>query len=147
MKILLVPILSCFRCGNNFTPKIDAVEELVIIPIACPQRNCRSKTWNIPDDELEIIKQTQRNNLLSTPGHHTSIKKHIPVLDKYKPKKPEKKPLIICQECGIFYFDESGLQRHQYRRHHGMCMVCNTSNVYVMVKEGVTVCKNCFESK
>ena len=147
MKVLQVPILFCFRCKELFTPNTDPDEECIFIPKACPKRNCRSQTWNIPDDELEIIKQTQRNNLLLVAGRYTGIKKSVPVLDKYKPKKQDKKPLIICQECEIFYFDKSSLQRHQTRRHHGMCMVCHTSNVYVMIRDGITICKNCFESK
>lgn len=146
MKVLQVPILFCFRCKELFTPNTDPDEECVFIPKACPKRNCRSQTWNIPDDELEIIKQTQKNNLLLAPGYCTSIKKHVSVLDKYKPKKQEKNYQLFVK-TKIFYFDESNLQRHQSRRHHVMCMICHTSNVYDVIKDGITIFKNCFESK
>ncbi|MCJ8306535.1 MAG: hypothetical protein HRU07_05735 [Nitrosopumilus sp.] len=147
MKILQVPILFCFRCKKSFTPRIDNAEECVIIPKACPNHKCRSQTWNIPDSELEIIKLKQRQNLLLGPGCRTGMRKSVPVLDKYKPKKKEKKPLIICQECEIFYHDEESLKRHQHRRHHGMCNNCHSSNVYVMKRDGMNICKTCFESK
>ena len=75
------------------------------------------------------------------------MKKKVPVLDKYKPKKAEKKPLIVCQECESFYHDQDSLQRHQSRIHPGMCMECHASNVYVMIRNGNTICKTCFESE
>lgn len=118
MKILQVPILFCFRCETTFVPRIDSMYESVIIPKACPKQKCRSQTWNIPDDELDIIRQTQNKNLLLGPGYRKSIKKKVPVLDKYKPNKSEKKPLIVCLECELFFYDQESLQRHQHRRHH-----------------------------
>lgn len=145
MKILQVPILYCYRCKITFAPRIDPVAQLVIIPKACPNRNCRNQTWNIPDTELEIIRKTQNHNLLLGPG--SGMKKNVPVLDKYKPKKSEPKPLILCVECEIFYYDKDALKRHQMRRHHGMCMTCHASNVYVVMMHGTTICKSCLESK
>ena len=144
MKILQVPILYCYRCENQFTPRLDPVGELVIIPKCCPNRDCRSHTWNIPDDELEIIKQVQRGNLLLGPRYRKGIRKKIPVLDKYKPKKNEKKPLVVCVDCELFFYDDESLKRHQHRRHHGMCRKCHSSNVYVVIRDGITICKTCF---
>ena len=128
----------------QFTPRIDPIKELVLVPKACPNRHCRSQTWNIPDDELYIIKQNQRNNLML--GRGTGIKKSVPVLDKYKPKKKEKKPLAVCVPCELFFHDEQSLKRHQHRRHHGMCSKCHSSNVYVMIIAGNAICKTCVES-
>ncbi len=145
MKILQVPILFCFRCETTFAPCIDPMDESVIIPKACPKQKCRSQTWNIPNDELKIIRQTQNKNLLLGPGHRKSMKKKVPVLDKYKPKKSEKIPLIVCLDCELFYFDQESLERHQQRRHHGMCMKCHASNVYVIRVNDTTICKTCFE--
>ena len=123
MKILQVPILFCYRCETSFTPRIDPVEESIMIPKACPKRDCRSQTWNIPDDELDIIRQTQNKNLLLGSGYHKAIKKKVPVLDKYKPKKQMKKPSVVCMDCELFFYDKESLTRHQYRRHHGMCNI------------------------
>lgn len=145
MKILEVPILLCLRCNRNFIPKIDPDESSITIPEACPKRDCRSKTWNIPDSELDMIRKVQMNNLLMGPAYGRGINKKIPVLEKYKPKEKEKISLVICMDCEIFFHDESSLKRHQYRRHHGLCSKCHTSNVYVMVRNGVTICKNCME--
>ncbi len=145
MKILQVPILFCFRCKTTFTPRIDPMNKSVIIPKACPKRDCRSQTWNIPDDELDMIRQKQNKNLLSGRGYRTILKKKIPVLDKYKPKKSEKKPSVVCLDCELFYYDQENLKRHQHRRHHGMCMKCHASNVYVIRVDDTTVCKVCFE--
>ena len=151
MRILQVPILFCFRCEKSFTPRINSIEECVIIPKACPNNKCRSQTWNIPNSELVIIKLKQRQNLLLGPGcrtgYSTGMKKLVPVLDKYKPKKAEKKSLILCVECELFFHDHTSLKRHQYRRHHGMCSICNASNVYVMKRNKMNICKTCFESK
>jgi len=147
MKILQVPILFCFRCKNTFTPKIDSDKQTITIPKACPKRECRSLTWNIPDAELYMIRQTQNKNLLLGPGYRRIIKKKIPVLDKYKPKKSEKKPSVVCLDCELFYYDQESLERHQHRRHHGMCMKCHASNVYVIIVNDTTICKVCFESK
>ena len=143
MKILQVPVLFCFRCETTFTPRIDPNDECVTIPKACPKRDCRSQTWNIPDDELNIIRQTQNNNLLLGPGYRKIMKKSVPVLDKYKPKKSEKIPLVVCIDCELFFHDESGLKRHRHRRHHGMCMKCHSSNVYVMRVNDTTICRTC----
>lgn len=142
-----MPILFYFRCKITFTPKTDPVEGLIMIPKACPNRHCRSQTLNIPDAELEIIRKTQNRNLMTSPSYHTGIKKSVPVLDKYKPKKKEKIPLVTCVECEIFYHDEESLKRHQCKRHHGMCRKCHSSNVYVMRIDDETICKPCFESK
>jgi len=147
MKILQVPILFCFRCGTTFAPRIDTIDELVIIPKACPKRDCRSQTWNIPDDELDMIRQTQNKNLLLGPGYRRIIKKKVPVLDKCKPKKSEKKSSVVCLDCELFFYDLDGLKAHQQRRHHGMCMKCHASNVYVIRVNNTTICKTCFESK
>jgi len=147
MKILQIPILFCHRCKKYFTPNIDPVEQSVTIPKLCPKRECRSQTWNISDDELKIIRQTQNKNLLLGLGYRASIKKKVPVLDKYKPKKSEKKPLIVCLDCELFYYDQESLKRHQHRRHYGMCMKCYTSNVYVIRVDNTTICKTCFEPK
>ncbi len=119
-----------------------------MIPNACPNRNCRSQTWNIPDSELDIIRKTQNCNLLLSSRYRTGITKNVPVLDKYIPKKSEKSTLIVCLECELFFCDDNSLKRHQHRRHHGMCYTCHASNVYVVQvkKTGITVCKNCFES-
>ena len=154
MRILQVPILFCFRCQRTFAPKIDPYEESISIPKACPNRHCRSQTWNIPDSELVMIKEKQKENLSKSPylQKHYSSKQLIkitklPVLDKYKPKKKEKVPTVMCEECEIFYHDEELLKRHQHRRHHGMCNVCHCSNVYVMKRNKMNICKTCFESK
>ncbi len=154
MKILQVPILSCFRCGLSFTSKINADEQSISIPKACPNRHCRSQTWNIPDSELCIIKEKQKENLAQSPylqKNHSSKQlirmTKLPVLDKYKPKKKEKVPVVICEECEIFYHDEESLKRHQHRRHHGMCSVCHSSNVCVVVRNGSTVCQICMQLK
>lgn len=139
--------MTCFRCGNKFAPKIDTVEESILIPKACPNRHCRSQTRNISDAELEMIRKTQNRNLLMSPSYQTGIKKSVPVLDKYKPKKKEKITLVVCVEYELFYSDEQSLKRHQHRRHHGMCSVCYSSNIYVVIRNGKTICKICFESK
>jgi len=57
MKIFQIPLCECFRCGSQFVPKVDISTSSVIIPDACPKRDCRSKTWNIPDDELYIMQK------------------------------------------------------------------------------------------
>ena len=119
------------------------MDESIVIPKACPNRHCRSQTWNIPDDELEMIKQVQRGNLLLGPVCRKGTKKKVPILDKYKPKKSEKKPLVICVDCELFYFGDESLKRHQHRRHHGMCSKCHSSNVYVVTRDGITTCKTC----
>lgn len=154
MKILQVPILCCFRCGLSFTPKINADEQSISIPKACPTRHCRAQTWNIPDSELAMIKEKQKENLAKSPyqqKNHSSkqlIKMtKLQVLNKYKPKKKEKVPTVMCEECEIFFHDEESLKRHQHRRHHGMCSVCHCSNVYVMKRNKMNICKTCFESK
>lgn len=143
MNILQVPILFCYRCKTTFTPRIDTMDESVIIPKACPKQKCRSQTWNIPDDELEIIRQTQNNNLFLGPGCRKSMKKKVSVLDKYKPKKSEKIPLIVCLDCELFYFDQKSLEKHQQRRHFGMCMKYYASNVYIKTVNDERICKNC----
>ena len=147
MKILQVPILYCFRCKNKFTPKINAVDESIVIPKACPNRHCRSQTWNISDSELDMIRKTQNRNLLLSQRSHTGIKKKILTLDKYTPKKSEKKPSVICLDCELFFHDLDGLKAHRHRRHHGMCMKCHASNVYVIRVNNTAICKICFESK
>ncbi len=145
MKVLQVPILLCFRCKRNFTPKIDTDALTVAIPKACPHRDCRSQTWNVPGDELKIIRKTQNLNLLNGPKHKTGIKKSVPVLAGYLPKKNEKVPLVVCVDCELFFCDGPSLKRHQHRRHHGMCSKCHASNVYVALRNGNTVCQNCVE--
>lgn len=150
-KILQIPILYCFRHKGKFTPKIDVENEIVIIPSACPKRNCRSKTWNIPNNELEIIKEKQYNNLNFGKGgyssHLTTKTQKVEVLDKYKPKTKKQKNTVVCQICEIFYDDNSSLERHQKRRHTGLCHKCKSSNVLVQIVKGITICKNCFERK
>ena len=69
------------------------MDESIVIPKACPNRHCRSQTWNIPDSELDMIRKTQNRNLLLSQRSHTGIKKKILVLDKYTPKKSEKKTI------------------------------------------------------
>lgn len=147
MNILQVPILFCHRCKKYFTPNIDPIKQTVTIPKACPKRNCRSQTWNIPDNELDMIRKTQNRNLLLGKRYHRIIKKKIPALDQYKPKKSERKSLVICLDCELFFYDKTSLQRHQHRRHHGMCMNCHASNMYVVRVNNDMICKTCFESK
>jgi len=147
MEILKVPILFCHRCKKYFTPNINPIKQTITIPKACPKQKCRSQTWNIPDNELDMIRQTQNRNLLLGRIYHTGIKKKIPVLYQYKPKKSEKKPLITCLECELFFYDKTSLQRHQYRRYNGMCMNCHASNVYVIRVNNNIICKTCSESE
>jgi hypothetical protein len=138
MKILQVPVLVCLRCKQPFAPRIDPVDESVIIPKACPKRDCRSQIWNIPDDELVILNQKRLQNL----GHDQTLRKKVPILDKYKPKKSEK-PLVVCLQCELFFYDEPSLTRHRHRRHHGMCKKCYSSNVFVVTIRGIPLCKTC----
>ncbi len=93
------------------------------------------------------VGKLHHQNLLTSPSYRTGIKKSVPVLDKYKPKKTGKIPLVVCVECEIFYHDEESLKRHQHRRHHGMCSKCHSSNVYVMRINDESICRICFESK
>jgi len=144
LQFIQVPILHCNRCTRKFSPKILPDEEIVVIPESCPYRDCRSKTWNIPNDELGIIKEKQQKNLLRGPGFrikkgHVSAK----VLEKYMPKKKKKIKFVICMICEIPFHDVSGLNRHQQRRHTGLCHACNRFNVVVTLQDGITTCLDC----
>lgn len=144
MRILQVPLLSCHRCKRRFVPSINPDEESVMIPKACPKRDCRSKTWNLPDEEVRILRRQRREKQLRTMGYEPQVQK-VPVLDKYAPKKPEKKPLVVCVDCEEFYHDEIALENHRKRRHYGLCRICHASNVYVRLRAGMLVCSRCHE--
>lgn len=129
----------------EFVPKINPTDRSFNTPKACPNRTCRANTWNIPTIELEIIKKNRNKNLLSH-YYDTRIQKLMPILDKYKPKHKETLDLIICRECDILYHNPESLKRHQYRRHHGLCGECNSSNVYVQKIKKMNVCEKCLSS-
>ncbi len=142
-----IPVLECFRCKNPFTPQIDVIKKTVKIPDRCPNRKCRSQTWNIPDDELQIIKEKQIENL-SLGGYRASLHtKKVPVFDKYKPKKKEIENVSVCLLCELFFPNDEGLKRHHQRRHNGLCHTCNSSNQIVRLHNGLPICQQCFEGK
>lgn len=152
--IIQVPLLDCKRCKRVFAPKIDVNTQCVIIPKRCTDRECRSPTWNIPDEELVMIKEKQKENLSKSPnllGDHTSkelIKMtKLPVLDKYKPKRKVEKLIVVCKICELFFADKDGLKRHQSRRHNGLCFECHSSNVLIKTVEGQNLCEKCKEKR
>ena len=142
-----VPILTCQRCGNRFAPVIDTEKMTVRIPSRCPARNCRSETWNIPENELVQIKEKRKENLRL--GPQTRRGKSYP--SEYRVEKIRNISKDVgtipsthfCEECEIFYADSQSLERHLKRRHHGMCMVCHSSAVSVRMVDGRNVCVNC----
>jgi len=146
LKVLEIPILECFRCGKPFTPQIDAINHTIKIPDRCPNRKCRSKTWNVPNDELKIIKEKQMQNL-SFGGYRGSYHKKVAILDKYKPKKKKIENISVCLFCELFFSDEISLKRHHQRRHNGLCQTCNSSNQIFKLHNGLPICQVCFEEK
>lgn len=133
---------------DNPTTTIASQNESVVIPAACPKRDCRSRTWSIPDDELDMLNQKRRESLLLGPGYRKTgkmTKKAVSVLDRYIPKKSEKKPLVVCTDCEEFYCDQIALENRRKRRHYGMCRRCHASNVYVRLVDSTAVCLNCLK--
>lgn len=146
MKIIQIFIQKCHRCKRGFVPKIDILHKTVIIPEACPKRDCRSKTWNIPDNELQIIKEKQMQNL-ALGGYRASIHvRKVPIFDKYKPKKKEIRNISVCLICELFFAMMRDKKHHQ-RRHNGLCYTCNSSNQIIRLKNGRPICQPCFEDK
>lgn len=147
MIVLEIPVLECHRCDKPFTPQIDATHHTIKIPNRCPNRECRSQTWNVPDDELSIIKEKQLKNL-SLGGYRGSIHiRKVPVLNKYKPKKKQIENVLVCLLCELFFADEPSLKRHHQRRHNGLCHTCNSSNQIFRLHNGKPICQKCFEVK